>query len=482
MPTPRIIPSTYEASKVKTGIVHLGLGAFHRAHQAVYVEKHLARTGGGEIGIAAANLRSNKAITESLAKADFSYHVAEYASRADVTVREIRAIRQALFPGGDAAELLALMASPDVRIVTLTVTEKGYYISADGTLLADDPAIRADLARPDNPATPIGILVRALELRKQAGVAPFAVLSCDNLPENGVRTKRAVVALAALRDKDLAAWIDAKTRFPSTMVDRIVPAMTESSFKDVEALLGRPDPNAVVAEEFTQWVVEEFPGRPDWEPDGVQMTADVRPYEGMKLRLLNGSHSLLAYAGGMAGKETIVACMREPLLAALVERYLQTEGGPSLHDVPEQDWKASAAAIVKRFSNDSLAHKTNQIAMDGSQKISQRWMSGARDRLMAGAACPCTALGLAAWVYHMREKDEAGGAFPMRDPLRERMLETLRPLDNAPGAVIDALFAQADLIPAEVAANAAYRERVKAMYALMLDKGALAAVKATLES
>ncbi len=393
----RHIPSTYDSEDVAIGIVHLGLGAFHRAHQAVYLERCLARRQGGPWGIASANLRSNKAIVASLMQTGCSYHVAEYASREDVTLREIRAIRQALFSGEDPSRLLDLMSRPEVRLVTLTVSEKGYYTGVDGELLADDPAIRQDLEHPELPKTPIGVLVRALEKRRQSGTAPFAVLSCDNLPENGRRTRRAVSAFAALRDDALAAWIEQNTAFPCSMVDRIVPAMTESSFAAVAALLGRPDPNAVVSEDFLQWVIEDFgPDRPDWEEDGVQMTGDVRPYESMKLRLLNGSHSLLAYLGGMAGKETIVDCMREPLLAELVQRYLTTEAGPSLTGVPENVWQDAAASIVRRFNNDSLAHKTNQIAMDGSQKIPQRWLHGTMARLAEGADCPCTALGLAA--------------------------------------------------------------------------------------
>ena len=481
MPIVRHISSSYPDDRVSVGIVHLGLGAFHRAHQAVYLERCLARHNGGAWGIAAANLRSNKALTESLEQAGCRYHVAAYASRDDVTVTEIRSLRRALFAGEDSTALLALMARPETRIVSLTVTEKGYYIGADGRLLADDPAIQKDLKRFDAPSTPVGVLARALELRMRAGLPPFAVLSCDNLPENGRRTRTAVLAMAALRDDALAAWIERNAVFPSTMVDRIVPAMTESSFADVAELLGRPDPNAVVAEEFIQWVVEDFGSdRPDWEADGVQMVGDVRPYEGMKLRLLNGSHSLLAYVGGMSGRQTIVDCMREPLLEALIERYMQTEGGPSLVELPEAVWKETAANIVRRFKNDSLAHKTNQIAMDGSQKIPQRWLAGSVERLRAGAACPCAALGLAGWLYHMRETDDAGQPFPMRDPQRESLFAALSAKE--PGSRVDALFARRELVPVELAAASGFVAQVEAMYGLMLEQGALAAVRETLRS
>ena len=488
MPAVRHIPSTYNDDQVQIGIVHLGLGAFHRAHQAVYLERCLARAGGGAWGIAAANLRSNKTLVTSLEQAACRYHVAEYASRDDVTVREIRAVRQALYAGDSSAALLELMARPAIRIVSLTVTEKGYYLGADGRLLVDDPAIRRDVEHPETPATPVGVLVRALELRRLAGLAPFAVISCDNLPENGRRTRTAVLALAALRDAALAAWIEAHTPFPNSMVDRIVPAMTDASFADVAALLGRPDPNAVVSEDFSQWVLEDFGSgpdvRPDWEPEGVQMVSDVRPYEGMKLRLLNGSHSLLAYVGGMSGRETIVACMRDPQLAALVERYLSREGGPSLHDVPAAVWKDMAASIVRRFNNDSLAHKTNQIAMDGSQKVPQRWLAGTVDRLQAGEPCACTALGLAGWLYHMREVDDAGQPFPMRDPQRDALRAALGLMSGTPenaDACVDALFAQRHLVPEQLAAAPTYVAQVKAMYRLMLDQGAAAALKATLQ-
>jgi fructuronate reductase len=209
------------------------------------------------------------------------------------------------------------------------------------------------------------------------------------------------------------------------------------------------------------------------------MTTDVRPWEGMKLRLLNGSHSLLAYVGGMSGRRTIVECMREPRLSALVERYLAREGGPSLTDVPESAWKDMAASIVRRFGNDSLAHKTNQIAMDGSQKIPQRWLAGTSERLRAGAACPCTALGLAGWLYHMREQDEAGVSFPMRDPQRDALLAAFGP-GMEPDARVDALFARRELVPDYLGTVPGYADQVKAMLRLMLEQGALAAVEATL--
>ena len=479
----RHIPSTYDDADVDIGIVHLGLGAFHRAHQAVFIEQHLSRTNGGPWGVAAANLRSNKTIVESMEKAGCAYHVAEYASREDVVLREVLAIRQALFAGDDSSALLDLMLRPEVRIVTLTVSEKGHYIGTDGQLLADDPAIVRDLEQPLLPKTPVGVLARALEKRKQAGIAPFAVLSCDNLPENGRRVKNVVTAFAALRDDALAAWIERNTPFPCSMVDRLVPSMNDESFANVAGLLGKHDPNAVVCEDFKQWVVEDFgSGRPDWEEDGVYMTSDVRPYEYMKLRQLNGSHSLLAYLGGMAGKEIILDCMREPLLAELVKRYLATEAGPSLSGVPEDVWQSNSAAILRRFSNDSLAHKTNQIAMDGSQKIPQRWLNGTLIRLEQGAPCPCTALGLAGWVYHMRERDENGQAFPMRDPWRESLLADLLPLLEQPEACIKALFARADLFPPTLAANSAYVQQVQTMYSLIRERGVLAAMQATLNS
>ncbi|MFC0336453.1 fructuronate reductase [Kushneria avicenniae] len=419
----------------RIGIVHLGLGAFHRAHQAQVVEQCIAR-GERDWGICSVNIRGNRALVETLRDQGFRYHLAEYTDRAHVTLREIGAINETLFTGTDSqgqqgedlSVLLDRLSNVDTRIVTLTVTEKGYYLSpSEGTLLSDDPAIAADIAHPEAPRTAPGILVEALVRRRQAGLAPFTVLSCDNMPDNGERTRRAVVALARRRDAALAEWIDTGVAFPSSMVDRIVPAMDEEAFGRLRRL-GGDDPAAVISEAFLQWVIEDhFPqGRPDWAHAGVEMVEDVAPFETMKLRMLNGAHSLLAYTGPLMGLETVAEAVTDPLMQRLLRRYMREEAAPTLSMPESVSLEDYADALMARFGNDSLRHRLHQIAMDGSQKLPQRWLRGAEERLAASddeQALKATVFGVAAWIRYTRGVDEQGRSYPVSDPMADQLTQ-----------------------------------------------------------
>ena len=408
-------------------IVHLGLGAFHRAHQAVYLERYRQRSGDASWGICSANLRSSIALVDGLREADHRYHVAQFTDSETVTLREVGVIEEALFTGRDAEgrwgrdleALLARLADPETRLVTLTVTEKGYFLNpASGMLLADDPMIAADIADPARPRTAPGILVAALARRRVRGIAPFTVLSCDNMPDNGRCARHAVVQLAERQDATLAAWVEREGAFPSSMVDGIVPAMTEADFTRLSALR-IDDPNAVVAEPYLQWVVEDdFPlGRPDWAADGVEMVADVAPFEAMKLRLLNGSHSLLAYLGAPEGIETVYEAVSRDDLRRLLRRYMLEEAAPTLVMPEGTDLKTYAVSLLARFANDSLRHRLHQIAMDGSQKLPQRWLIGTSARREKGWESPCIALGLAGWIRYTAGRDARGNAYVVDDPL-----------------------------------------------------------------
>ncbi|SDN18286.1 mannitol dehydrogenase family protein [Vreelandella arcis] len=463
------------------GVVHLGLGAFHRAHQAVYLERYRQRTGDLQWGVCSANLRSSIGLVDSLRDADYRYQVAEYADSDTLTLREIGVIEETLFTGQDRAgnwgrdrdALLARLASADTRIVTLTVTEKGYFLNpASGELRDDDPMIASDMASPQQPRTAPGLLVETLSRRREAGIAPFTVLSCDNMPDNGKRTRQAVVQLAEQRDPALARWIANEVAFPCSMVDRIVPAMTDADFERLAAL-GVADPNAVVCEAFTQWVVEDdFPlGRPDWEAEGVEMVADVAPFETMKLRMLNGSHSLLAYLGAVAGIETVVDGINYAELRALLRRYMLEEAAPTL-EMPEGiDLEAYADSLLNRFANDSLRHRLQQIAMDGSQKLPQRWLSGALKRINAGQSSPCVALGMAAWIRYTAGEDLQGNQYPVDDPLAKRF----KALHHAHGAdsagLVAAFLAMDDVVPKELAADKSFAQSVLTAYQTLTQDG-----------
>lgn len=465
----------------KLGIVHLGLGAFHRAHQAVYLERYRQRSGDGEWGVCSANLRSSVGLVDGLRAAGQRYHVAEYADSENITLREIGVIEETLFSGRDGAgnwsrdreALLARMASSDTRIVTLTVTEKGYFLNpASGELNVDDPMIIGDIALPQQPRTAPGLLVEALAQRRKAGIAPFTVLSCDNMPDNGKRTRQAVVQLAEHRDAELASWMASEVAFPCSMVDRIVPAMTDADFERLAAL-GVSDSNAVVCEAFSQWVVEDnFPmGRPRWEADGVEMVADVAPFETMKLRMLNGSHSLLAYLGALAGIQTVYEGINHAELRALLRRYMLEEAAPTL-EMPEGiDLDAYADSLLARFANDSLRHRLQQIAMDGSQKLPQRWLSGALKCSAAGQSSACVALGMAAWIRYTAGQDLQGNSYPVDDPLAKRFAELHQTYGRDPSALVAAYLAMDDVVPNALAQDEAFAQAVLAAYQALSHGG-----------
>lgn len=470
----------------RIGIVHLGLGAFHRAHQAVYLERYRQRSGDGTWGVSSANLRGGVALVDALRDADYHYHVAEYADRDHVTLREIGVIEETLFTGRDPSgqwgrdleALLTRVASPETRIVTLTVTEKGYFLSpAEVSLLRDDPLIAHDIAYPQAPRSAPGILVEALARRRSAGVPPFTVLCCDNMPNNGQRTRAAVVQLAACRDGELAAWIEREVAFPCSMVDRIVPAMTKADFARL-AELGVDDPNAVVGEAFSQWVVEDdFPlGRPAWEAEGVEMVADVAPFETMKLRMLNGSHSLLAYLGALDDIETVFDAVSRDDLVALLHRYMLREAAPTLAMPAGTDLEGYAEQLLYRFANDSLRHRLQQIAMDGSQKLPQRWLHGALARLEAGGEVPCIALGFAAWIRYTAGRDLHGNVHAIDDPLAD----TFALLHEAHGEDHQSLvlaFLELDaVVPPALAKHAGFAAEVVSAYRCLTTHGLDAAL------
>jgi fructuronate reductase len=465
----------YAPEKVDVGIVHIGLGAFHRAHQAVYIEKNLNRNQGGDWGICAVNIRSNSQLVDELKANGCRYHIAEYQDSQNVELREINALRDALFAGTDKAPLFEQLVSPKTKIVTLTVTEKGYYLApADKTLRQDDPSIQHDIQNPASPKTAPGILVEALYRRRELNLPPFTILSCDNMPNNGRLTRRAVCELAAHRSAELAQWIEDNVAFPSSMVDRIVPAMSDASRERLQKELDCHDQNAVMCEAFSQWVVEDnFPqGRPDWEHDGVQMVKDVHPFETMKLRLLNGSHSLLAYVGLAAKYKTVAQAVADEKLASLIRHYMSFEAAPTL-DLPEEvQVQTYIESLVSRFANDSLQHQLSQIAMDGSQKIPQRWLNGAEERLSSNAdsVLSATALGVAAWLFYVRGEDLEGNQHKVDDP----MAQTLRELHDRcsdPESLVREALKLNDIFSTKLSQNEMFSQTVLNVYQILISSG-----------
>jgi fructuronate reductase len=406
----------YDRGRVTPAIVHLGIGAFHRAHQAVVIDDLLA-AGATDWGIVGASLRSPKT-RDALAPQDCLYTTAVRSSTG-TDHRIIGSVVACEVASEKPASLIARLADPATRIVSLTVTEKGYcHTPQTGDLDESHPDIVHDLQTPDTPHSAIGFLVAALAQRQKAGVTPFTVLSCDNLSANGHTARRIVTQFAALRSRDLAQWVEAEVAFPSTMVDRIVPETTDIDRAEISSVLGMRDAWPVVTEPFTQWIVEDrFPaGRPDLSAAGVQMVSDVTPFEHMKLRLLNASHSALAYLGYLAGHETIASTMTDIRFTALA-RQIMDDAAPTLTMPGGTDVAAYGASLLQRFSNPALHHRTWQIAMDGSQKLPQRLLATMADRLRLDLPIDTHALAVAGWMRYITGKDEQGRTIDVRDPL-----------------------------------------------------------------
>lgn len=413
---------SYDVASQRVGIVHLGIGAFHRAHQAIYVDDCLA-SGDRDWAILGASLRSSDT-RDALAPQDGLYTAVIRSAGSD-EARIVGSVRRLLVAPEDPAALLDAMTDPAVRIVSLTVTEKGYCRNAaTGALQEDHDDIQHDLANLARPKSAIGFLTEALARRRAAGIAPFTVLCCDNLTQNGRTVRGLVTRFAELRDPELARFIAAEVTFPCTMVDRIVPASTDADRQELVDQFGIVDAWPVSTEAFSQWVVEDqfCNGRPRFELAGVQMVADAASYEAMKLRLLNGSHSAIAYLGYLAGHETVSEAISAPGFDAFVRGLMDEEVTPTLTVPPEADLAQYKDALLRRFGNPNLRHRTRQIAMDGSQKLPQRLLETARERLEEGAAIDRIALAIAAWIRYATGFDEKGVAIDVRDPLSARFV------------------------------------------------------------
>lgn len=415
----------YARERIKPRIVHLGFGAFFRAHQAVYTEQ-LANDHASDWGYCVISMHNGRQKIADLQRQELLYTVAEMDGDG-WHGQTIGVVRQALHLQVDGLEaVLEAMAQPEIAIVSLTISEKGYcYQPASGQLLAEHPDIQHDIAHPLHPRSAPGLILAALRLRRARGLPAFTVMSCDNMPANGQVTRNVLSQLAQRQDADLAAWVAQQVAFPSTMVDRIVPAVTTETLQHIEDLLGGiTDPVAVACEPFRQWVIEDhFPqGRPAWEKAGAELVSDVLPYEEMKLRMLNGSHSFLAYLGYLAGYAHISDCMQDTHFVNAARRLMLAEQAPTLQ-VRDLDLTHYADSLLARYRNTALKHRTWQIAMDGTQKLPQRMLDSLRWHLAHGSDFSCLALGVAGWMRYVGGKDEQGQTIEISDPLRVRLAD-----------------------------------------------------------
>ncbi|OYU03276.1 MAG: mannitol dehydrogenase [Sphingomonadaceae bacterium PASS1] len=381
----------YDRSARGVGIVHFGIGAFHRAHQAAYTDDTMA----AEIGdwrILGVSLRSGN-VRDQMRPQDGLYALVEH--RADGSnVRVIGSVADVIVAAEERDRLIAALANPATHIVSFTITEKGYCRAPDGTIdfdVADKGSVYAYLAE-------------AFRRRREAGSPGLTLMSCDNLAGNGEQLNRLMIEYLHRHAPELVSWFEEKCACPSTMVDRIVPATTEADRTSIAALTGLRDDAMVVTEPFSQWVIEDnFAGpRPAWEKHGALMTSNVHAYEEAKLRLLNGAHSALAYLGLKRGHEFVHQAIADPELAALANTLMRDEAATSLERAPGQDLNAYADALIARFQNPALNHRLIQIAMDGSQKIPQRWLATLASQQAKGKRCPAILTAISGWLCHIR--------------------------------------------------------------------------------
>ncbi|MBK5144326.1 fructuronate reductase [Budviciaceae bacterium BWR-B9] len=413
---------TYDRHQLKSRIVHLGFGAFHRAHQALLTNRVLQQSG-GDWGICEVNLFGGEVLIETLRQQNHLYSVLEKGAESNQALI-IGSVTESLHSELDGMEsVIEKMAEPQVAIVSMTITEKGYCVlPGGGGLDVSNALIKADLLQPQQPKSAIGVIVEALRRRRERGLVPFTVLSCDNIPENGHIVKQAVIGLAKASNAELADWINQNVPFPSTMVDRIVPAITDETLAEIEQALGVSDPCGIACEPFIQWVVEDnfIAGRPQWETIGAELVDNVLPYEEMKLRMLNGSHSFLAYLGYLAGYQHINDCMTDSAYRTAAHRLMLQEQAPTL-SLKNVDLASYADRLIERYSNPSLKHRTWQIAMDGTQKLPQRMLDSVRWHLAHNSSFDCLALGIAGWMRYVGGMDDAGTVIDVRDPMAERL-------------------------------------------------------------
>jgi mannitol 2-dehydrogenase len=423
---PRLQPPVrqpgFDPSGISAGIVHLGLGGFHRAHMARYTHDLMgSRADMLRWGIVGAGLMpADQRMHDSLKPQDNLYTLVE-RDAVQEKVSVIAALADVIFAGESSASLMDAIAQPEIRIVSLTVTEHGYCLNRSTKRLDPDHAlIREDLAHPERPSSAIGIIVEAYRRRSEAGIAPFTALSCDNIQHNGVVLREAVLALASLRDSKLADWIQENASFPSTMVDRITPVTAERDIAALAERYGIIDRWPVFAETFTQWVIEDqFPaGRPAWEEVGAQFVEDVSPYEFMKLRLLNASHLAVAGLGRLSDYVTIDEAMADPLVARYMAALMDRETGPTLPAVPGIDLPQYKATLVERFANPAIRDTVERVNTDAPLNI---LIDPIRDRLRTDARIDLLALALAAWLRRVRGEDEHGQPIEVRHPLAEQL-------------------------------------------------------------
>ena len=448
----RVKRPAYDRTATQIGIVHIGAGNFHRAHQAAYLDDVLIRERGW--AICAASLNST-GVRDILAEQDFLYTLAIRDRTPELRI--IGAIKDVLAARDQQQQILQQMSTLATRIVSLTITEKGYCLDGQGDLDLAHPAIRHDLRNPENPASAIGYIARGLQLRRDAGLPPVTILSCDNLNENGTLLAHAVRQYAEAIAPDLARWIEDQVPFPNSMVDSITPATDEALKADVAHVLSLRDGWPVQREAFSQWVIEDrfATGCPDWEPFGVIMTNDVRLFEAAKLRLVNAPHSALAYLGSLAGFETVDTAVADTRVSRFLQAMMTEDIIPSLMPPPGLDLVAYRDTILNRFRNPAIRHSLLQVAQDGSLKLPIRILETIKDNLGAGRGIARLALVAAGWMLFVQTR--VAQKQIVVDPQASRLAQIAAQHSHDAPDTVDAFLSLKTIFPEVLTAQPQFR-------------------------
>ncbi len=437
----RVAVPTYDRSAVTTGIVHFGVGGFHRAHEAMYVDRLLEQGKATEWGITGVGLLpQDRAMLDVMRAQDCLYTLVVKHVDGSTEPRVIGSIVDYLFAPEDPERVLDRMTDPATRIVSLTITEGGYNVNqATGDFDDSDPAIRADIEAQGLPSTAFGFITEALARRRAAGAEPFAVMSCDNIQGNGTVAHDMITAFATLRDPELGRWIAEHVAFPNSMVDRITPVTTDA---DRELLLKTSDVEdgwPVVCETFTQWALEDhFPlGRPAFEEVGVQVVQDVEPYELMKLRLLNASHQALCYLGYLSGYRYTHEVCSDPLFTGFLLGYMDHEATPTLEPVPGVDLAEYKKQLIERFANPEVRDTLARLCAESSDRIPKWLVPVIRHQLASGGDVRRSALVVASWARFAEGVDEAGEPIDIVDRRRDQVMERARRQTAEPLAFLE---------------------------------------------
>jgi mannitol 2-dehydrogenase len=473
---PEVAVPTYDRASLTTGVVHIGVGGFHRAHQAMYLDRLLGQGGDPSWSVCGVGtLPSDLTMQRALKPQDHLYTLVLKGTDGSVRPRVVGSISRYLHAPTDPEAVVARLTEPATRIVSLTITEGGYHVSDTTGEFEVSRDIAADLEPGAVPRTVFGLVTEALDRRRRAGTAGFTVVSCDNMPGNGGVARRSFVSFAELKNPELARWIDQNVTFPSSMVDRITPITSDQDRRDLSERFDVQDAWPVVAEPFVQWVLEDrfVDDRPPLEDVGVQLVDDVQPYELMKLRLLNGSHQVLGYLGYLAGYRFVHEVCLDPAFARLLLRYMTDEATPTLPPLPGIDLEDYRRTLLGRFANPNIRDTLARNCTDGSDRIPKFVLPVVRDQLRAGGDISVAITAVAAWARYLEGVDEQGHSYPVQD----RRWQQLSPLAARQRIQPDALLSLDDVFR-DLAAHprfvAAYLEAMRALH----EDGARSVVRA----